>query len=285
MNEPCKFNISNGSLGTESPQSVGALSDREIWVKQQSVTPMHYKGDKPVWYDRLSRFLPKSPETKFLEVGVVPGRIMLFFAQTMHYRCTGVDFLPKISEVKLQYEKLGVEAKLVEADFFNWQNDELFDIVYSKGFIEHFTDYESVIRKHWEKVAPGGLMILEVPTFITPVQWWIREVFYEPWFFKDVLSFHNLDIMSLDALKTSVMKVCPGEKILVATRDPGIKVPFRCSLKGIRKGFGRKMLWLLIKISDKILRLFGISSRWFSGGAVVMIRKMEPSSLNNGTVR
>ncbi len=258
----------------ESAEQAGALTNVEYWNKQQSAAASGQRNcRKPKWYHPLSRFLPKSPDITLLEVGAVPGDILLFFAQTLHYRCTGVDFSPQIRHLQDRFNKLGVEAKFIETDFFSWANDELFDIVYSNGFIEHFTDYEMVINKHWEKVVPSGLMILRIPTFKTPLQWWIRQTFYEPWFLQEVLASHNLDIMTLNALKRCVMRVCPDGKLLEAIQEPGIPLWFSMNMKGIRKHFGRQLLWFVLKAFDRVLCTFRISCKWCAGVALVVVRK------------
>ena len=261
-------------LGEGSFPPEGRLTDVEFWNRRQIAFASG--GDDvhvPKWYPKISRFLPKSPDTTFLEVGVVPGHVMLFFAQRLHYQCTGVDFSPRIRHLPSLFASRGLKANFVETDFLEWSGSGRFDIVFSSGFIEHFTDYEMVILKHWDKVAPGGLMILAVPTFKTPLQWWMRRLFYEPWFLREVLASHNLAIMSLEALRECVKKVCPEARVLLAVREPGVPLWIHPNMKGIRKGPGLKSLWLLVRVFDRILCVFGVSSKWCAGVALVMASK------------
>ena len=42
-------------------------------------------------------------------------------------------------------------------------NMQLFHIVYSLGFIEHFKELNIVVKKHTELLKPGGILLLGVP--------------------------------------------------------------------------------------------------------------------------
>ena len=278
-----KTNMSNLAGRTqdkgEAGLAAGAITDVEYWNKQQTVAAAEsLEPTHPRWFRPFSRFLPESAETTILEVGVVPGSLLLFFAKNRHYRCSGLDFSPQIRCLPALFEKEGIEATFIETDFFNWASDETFDIVYSCGFIEHFTDYETTIKKHWERVRPGGLMILSVPTFKPLVQWWIRRFFYEPWFLEQALSSHNLAIMSLDALKRSVANACHDAHVVSAIREPGVHLFFDINGSGIRRGKRYELLWTLLKVADKALTFAHISCRWTSGRRRGDREKREPVS-------
>ena len=58
------------------------------------------------------------------------------------------------------------------------ETKDSFDLAYSCGFIEHFSDYRAVIEKYWILVCPEDLMLLTVPV-VTPVQRLIRLITYE----------------------------------------------------------------------------------------------------------
>ena len=260
--------------GPNTSSRAGALTDVAFWDSQQTVARTGLvDAHRPKWFGVLSSFLPQSPNTTFLEVGVVPGGVMFFFAQKMRYRCTGLDFSPQVRHLPALFAKQGIEATFVEADFLNWASDETFDIVYSNGFIEHFTDYETVIHKHWERVRPGGLMIVGVPTFTTLCQWWLRRFFYEPWLLEKVVSSHNFDIMKVETLKKTALKICENAEVVRAIREPGMPIWFRYNSVGIRRGLGRTIVWIFLKVVDRVLRSLGIVSRWCSGAAVLLVKK------------
>jgi 2-polyprenyl-3-methyl-5-hydroxy-6-metoxy-1,4-benzoquinol methylase len=60
----------------------------------------------------------------------------------------------------------GIPIKVYERDLFseNFNKDmQLFDIVYSLGFVEHFEELNIVVKKHTELLKPGGILLLGVP--------------------------------------------------------------------------------------------------------------------------
>lgn len=48
---------------------------------------------------------------------------------------------------------------------FDHRSTAQYDLVYSLGFTEHFTDVEGVLQKHIDLVADDGLLVLEAPNF------------------------------------------------------------------------------------------------------------------------
>jgi SAM-dependent methyltransferase len=85
---------------------------------------------------------------------------------------------------------------VIHSDFFSEDfqkfNQNRFDAVISRGFIEHFADVKDVINRHLEILAPGGILIVSVPN-LRGVNYGLARIFH-----KEVLALHNLDIMTKD---------------------------------------------------------------------------------------
>ena len=58
------------------------------------------------------------------------------------------------------------DSKTVQTDLLKWEPDEKYDLVFSVGLIEHFSEEQTelLIRKHFEMTNPGGHVIIFVPT-------------------------------------------------------------------------------------------------------------------------
>ena len=57
----------------------------------------------------------------------------------------------------------GIPIKVYERDLFSenfYKDMQLFDIVYSLGFVEHFDELNIVVKKHTELLKPGGILVL-----------------------------------------------------------------------------------------------------------------------------
>jgi SAM-dependent methyltransferase len=88
---------------------------------------------------------------------------------------------------------------VIYTDFFDDKFHEkfrgYFDIVISRGFVEHFTDVRDVIEKHLNVLAEDGCLIVSIPNFN------LRSLYgaCASLFNRDLLETHNLDIMTKDA--------------------------------------------------------------------------------------
>ncbi len=77
---------------------------------------------------------------------------------------------------------------------------EQFDIVVSRGFIEHFTDVDSVVDRHIDLLSPGGYLIVSVPN--------LRGLNYVLARLLDssAIPRHNISIMRKDAFASLFQK-------------------------------------------------------------------------------
>ncbi len=248
------------------------LTDLDFWLaRQQAEIRLPEGGTRPTWFRHVAHYLPVAPAWRCLEVGVVPGSTLLFFAAKCKYSCTGIDFSPRVHQLKDVFAAQGLSAEFTRIDFLTWETSEQFDLVYSCGFIEHFENYQPVVDKHWTLVRPGGMMLLTVPT-MTPVQKWIRLLFYNRSKMKEVVNAHNFEIMGRDRLFRSVAHLSEC-KILVSTYTSEMAIWFGPKSPGIRPW--TRPLFVPLHVVEKTIRKLGISSRWFSPTAVVLAEKMR----------
>ena len=52
---------------------------------------------------------------------------------------------------------------LVKGDCRNVPWSDTFDLVWSQGLVEHFTNTELIIREHFKATKPGGTVLISVP--------------------------------------------------------------------------------------------------------------------------
>lgn len=235
------------------------LTNIDFWLaREQAEIRLPKGGTQPAWFKHIAQYLQEAPERSCLEVGVVPGGTLLFFAAPYSYSCTGIDFSPWVYQLKDVFAAQRISAEFIQADFLTWEPTEQFDLVYSCGFIEHFEDYRQVIEKHWNLVKPGGLMLLTIPV-LTPVQMWSRIVFYERVKMREVLDSHNLEIMNLDRLRQEV-ECLPRNEVLVSSYTSEMEMWFRPQTSGIR--WWTWSLFLPLRFVEKIVRKIGVSSLW-----------------------
>jgi SAM-dependent methyltransferase len=141
----------------------------------------------------IERWVPSGTGTCF-EIGCYPGRYLAVFGE-LGYRLSGIDQSSRVLDRLPQWlnsrgYRLG---SFHNEDFFEFhqRTKERFQVVCSFGFIEHFSDWRTVLEMHAGLVGSGGLLVVSVPNFRGAVQRRLRELLDH-----DNLSRHNLATMA-----------------------------------------------------------------------------------------
>lgn len=151
--------------------------------------------DEQILWEKLLKYLPRDSTLKALEVGSAPGLFLVKLNQVFGYRVYGLEYTPSGALLNRKvFEDNGLGAgNVIEEDFFSKQfhqtYGESFDIVISRGFIEHFSNPEKVINQHLNLLKKGGYLVISIPN--------LRGINYllTLFFNKRQLSMHNLEIM------------------------------------------------------------------------------------------
>jgi SAM-dependent methyltransferase len=156
-------------------------------------------SDHLLWNTIYAKHMPRSDGASLLEIGSAPGEYLIRLSQTYGFVPYGMDTSRNgIRLNKALFESYGISpehaihADLVTGDFHE-KYKSCFDIVISRGFIEHFTDLEEIIDRHVSVLKEGGRLIVSIPNF--------RGInYYLLWLFhRELIPLHNLNIMNKDA--------------------------------------------------------------------------------------
>jgi len=151
-----------------------------------------------LWDVIFKKYLLKTERVKVLEVGSAPGDFLVRLNKTYGFIPYGVEYSePGVIENRKVFSSHNINPdNVIHADFFDdkfHQNFRgYFDIVISRGFLEHFTDVEYVIEKHLNVLNRGGYLIVSIPNLN-------HHSFYgalSPLLHRERLKMHNLDIMT-----------------------------------------------------------------------------------------
>lgn len=135
-----------------------------------------YGGDETIWtpssYEDLciEQMLLKEidsrrPET-ILEVGCGNSRWLPYLARKRNVKVFGVDYSEEgCALARKRLESANVVGKIICHDILKGDSLEKgqFDLVYSLGLIEHYTDTEEILRKLLDFVKSGGTLLTEIP--------------------------------------------------------------------------------------------------------------------------
>lgn len=125
-------------------------------------------------------------DRSILELGCGTGNLSVAMAGQQARRVVGIDVdKGRIDAARRKAEAEGVSAitSFHTADFVNgFQPDEPFDIVISENSLEHILDPVRCLRKAYDCLTPGGLLLAKFgPLWLSPFGAHMREFTGIPW--------------------------------------------------------------------------------------------------------
>ena len=137
--------------------------------------------------------LPRNESLSFIEIGCAPGLWMHYFHTNFGYRVDGIEYTKNGVELtRKNMRLLGIPTNIYEEDLFkNTIPKGTYDVVFSSGFIEHFTHPEEVVSKHVELLKSGGILIVKVPN-LHGMNYLLQRMID-----RNILKKHNLGMMNL----------------------------------------------------------------------------------------
>ncbi len=145
-----------------------ALTDRSYWDEVWAGAAPPTIDARDPHQARLDRCFSRwlGPGRRFLEVGAGGSPWPAHIARAHGAEAWGIDFSTAgLAAVERAAHSAGVAVRLVAADLFapDALPEGTFDVVYSGGFLEHFTDAPLVTRRLAALLRPGGVVVTTVP--------------------------------------------------------------------------------------------------------------------------
>lgn len=108
--------------------------------------------------------IPDTPGNCF-EIGCFPGRYMALLGEA-GWELNGIDPTPNLPLMIRWLQENNYNTGLFTiAAIEDYKDNRQYDLVYSSGFIEHFTNFMEIIAMHTPLVKKGGKLIITVPNF------------------------------------------------------------------------------------------------------------------------
>jgi SAM-dependent methyltransferase len=178
--------------------TINDLAGKEHWDKREGGAKPRLPSKLNVTVDDLLGLLEPLvfPGSRVLEVGCAPGKFLLWCALAKQARACGVEYAESSHRMTAQlFTDADAPADIRKEDFMQTTFEPgSFDMVYSFGVIEHFTDPGPMVKKHFEMLRPGGTAIITVPHFGAGYGWLCRRMDREAY------DIHNISIMSERAM-------------------------------------------------------------------------------------
>jgi SAM-dependent methyltransferase len=154
--------------------------------------------DHQLWTGIYPHHVPP-PGAAVVEIGSAPGEHLVRLSETFGLVPFGIEYSPSgIAANRAVFAARGLDPRnVIETDFFSEEcleaHRERFDMVISRGFIEHFVSPAEVVDRHLELLKPGGLLVVTIPN-LRGVNLALTRFFH-----RELIPMHNLEIMSKPA--------------------------------------------------------------------------------------
>lgn len=250
------------------------LTEKEYWEDywRKYTLPVEIKKGSGFLIDEIlnifDEYLPKK-DLCIMEVGGAPGQYLAYIKKNYNYEISALDYTEtgcKKTEENLHL--LGIPGTTYKRDLFSDLSDiPKFDVVYSLGFIEHFSNLNDVIEKHLELLKPDGILIIGTPNFLGLN----KKVFQR--ISPDKLSKHELATMDVNnwemfekkfRLKVLFKGYIGGFEPLIYTYD---------NKSTLNLGIYRFFTIIRVLLTDRFKFLRKINSKYFSGYVIGVYKK------------
>ena len=260
---------------TPNKQDSNNITDRRHWLDhfkqiKQTSTSNIVKLPSYKYSNILDKILPKRDDWNVLEIGAFPGNNLASMSIRYGYKPVAIDFIPRVHELTDSFKSFGIDdVEIIEQDFFNWKTNRKFNVVMSYGFVEHFTDLNKTLSRHWDLVAEGGFMIVTIPIF-GPLQMLLRRLILTEEKLKNILETHNLSVMDVKKIDRLASTFHSSHRIF-SDHIREMHTWFKVTDSYVRKN--RRIILYIWKIIAKIPFWLKWSNRIYSPTGMVIYQK------------
>jgi cyclopropane fatty-acyl-phospholipid synthase-like methyltransferase len=185
------------------------LTKKDYWDERQKNSQfksLMQCASENEWAEKVSKKIDLSKNYNTLEIGCNPGYATLAIYNYINGVANGVDFNEHdqsfINNLESNKIKIG---DLYRCDVRDLKGASKYDFVFSCGFIEHFKNYDEMIKIHSDLLDNDGLLVIAVPNFR-----YLQYLYH--WIFdREDLRMHNIEVMDpiilAEILSEAKMKV------------------------------------------------------------------------------
>ena len=125
-----------------------SLTDQKYWDEFWKSTNLPVVAVPPHQITALlKQYLPFDADLELFEVGCAPGGWLAYFNKKFGYKISGIEYAEEAFQLtKKNLNILNIDSELFFGDFFDFKTNKRIDIIFSRGFIEHFENTEDVVK-------------------------------------------------------------------------------------------------------------------------------------------
>jgi 2-polyprenyl-3-methyl-5-hydroxy-6-metoxy-1,4-benzoquinol methylase len=248
-------------------------TEKEYWMEAQGgpIKSVIYLNKSNIIYKWVRKTLDSNLNrinkiNTAIEIGCYPGKFLTILDKEIEIN--GIDYIPEVESLKNLFDKEGFTVgEFINTDFLTFEIQKKYDCVMSFGFIEHFSDWEDVMKKHFDMVNDGGIVFIEVPNFKGLFQLIPRFLFD-----KENFKRHNLSSMNIE--KWTKLAESNGLKVLDSGYFGGYDMWIEKKDRTIWEIKIFNLVMGILRFLVKILRKINKESKYFS--CVMGIALLKP---------
>jgi len=157
------------------------LTDRAFWKAfwESRKGLIFYLKPNYVFSDILAKLIKEKNIKNAIELGGFPGYYATYLKKYQGLDTTLFDYFIHEGLIEQLLETNGLKPRdvnVIEADLFDYEVKEPYDMVLSFGLIEHFNDTKAIIESHLQFLKPGGVLFITLPNFKS-INGWVQRNF------------------------------------------------------------------------------------------------------------
>ncbi len=241
------------------------FTDKDYWADYwKKYTPFVVRKD--ILFSDLLDQMPDG-DLSCLEIGGFPGSYCIYMHQYKHYASTLLDFYINDDIMNRTLQLNAVEKKdieVIQGNVFEVNIEKQFDLVMSFGFIEHFSDTEAILKKHFDFLKKGGSFLITLPNLKGLLGKITKKFDY------DAFITHNLESMDIAHLKDILRKTGVAHFDVFYYGPPYLYINSNADPSDTT----RALVSTLSSIMCKTLPKVGLHrNKWFSPNIVIIGKK------------
>jgi SAM-dependent methyltransferase len=143
------------------------LTTPSHWARRGDEIARYVDVPRSCWFldqaELLEQTLVGRGYSSAVELGAYPGHVLNWLCRTLELRGTAVEYVPVQARA---LAKAFPAVEVLQGDFLSeltFAVGRTWDVVFSLGLVEHWSDLRVPLARHAQMTAPGGTCVVGIP--------------------------------------------------------------------------------------------------------------------------
>ncbi len=148
-------------------EDANRLTTPSLWERRGNQIVSTVDVGRSCWFRQQAAMLQQALSGRrystVVEIGAYPGHVLEWLCRTVRMRGTAIEYVPSQARA---LAKAFPSAEVLEGDFLSpstFTPGRTWDVVFSFGLVEHWSNLRVPLTRHAEMTSPGGTCIVGIP--------------------------------------------------------------------------------------------------------------------------